>query len=101
MKGLLLPVRPKFSFHLKNYCPSNALLYLSYKDNNQTRGGLGRVCATGIYRSTENVGFSEIQTEIFLEWKAPQFFSPSLPPFHLKPTLFLEGLTVPAEITAK
>lgn len=69
-------------------------------DNNQTRGGLGRVCATGIYRSTGHVGFSEIQTEIFLEWKAPQFFSPSRPPFHLKPTLLLEGLTVPPETTA-
>ena len=80
MKGLLLPVRPKFSFHLKNYCPSNALLYPSYKDNNQTRGSLGRVCATGIYRSTGHVGFSEIQTEIFIEWKAPLFVSPSLPP---------------------
>ena len=27
------------------------LLYPTYKSNNQTRGGLGRVCATGMYRS--------------------------------------------------
>ena len=28
--------------------PSTALLYLAYRNNNQTRGGLGQVCATGI-----------------------------------------------------
>ena len=30
---------------------SAALLNPAYKNNNQTRGGLGRVCATGMYRS--------------------------------------------------
>ena len=38
---------------------------------NQTRGGLGRVCATGIYRSIEHVEFPKFQTGIFVEWKAP------------------------------
>ena len=39
--------------------------------NNKTRGGLGRVCATGMYRSTEHVKFPKFQTGIFVEWKAP------------------------------
>ena len=34
--------------------------------NNKTRGGLGRVCATGMYRSIEHV-------KLFVEWKAPLF----------------------------
>ena len=41
--------------------------------NNKTRGGLGRVCATGMYRSIEHVKFPKFQTGIFVEWKAPQF----------------------------
>ena len=45
--------------------PSTALLYPAYKNNNQTRGGLGRVCATGIYRSTGHVEFSKFQTGVF------------------------------------
>ena len=36
--------------------------------NNKTRGGLGRVCATG---SIEHVKFPKFQTGIFGEWKAP------------------------------
>ena len=39
--------------------------------NNKTRGGLGRVCATGMYRSTEHVKFPKFQTGILVEWKAP------------------------------
>ena len=39
--------------------------------NNKTRGGLGRVCATGMYRSIEHVRFPKFQTGIFVEWKAP------------------------------
>ena len=39
---------------------------------NKTRGGLGRVCATGMYRSIEHVKFPKFQTGIFVEWKAPQ-----------------------------
>ena len=36
-------------FHFdKIVVPSTALLYLAYRNNNQTRGGLGQVCATGI-----------------------------------------------------
>ena len=51
--------------------PSTALSYPAYKNNNQTRDGLGRVCATGMYRSTRHVEFPKFQTGIFVEWKAP------------------------------
>ena len=34
-------------------------------------GGLGRVCATGMYRSIEHVKFLKFQTGIFVELKAP------------------------------
>ena len=40
--------------------------------NNKTRGGLGRVCATGMYRSIEHVKFPKFQTGIFVEWKVLQ-----------------------------
>ena len=39
--------------------------------NNKTRGGLGRVCATGMYRSIEHLKFPKFQTGVFVEWKAP------------------------------
>ena len=39
---------------------------------NQTLGGLGHVCASGMYSSTKgNVEFPKFQTGIFGEWKAP------------------------------
>ena len=41
--------------------------------NNKTRGGLGQVCATAMYRSIEHAKF---QTGIFVEWKAP-FVTPA------------------------
>ena len=49
-----------------------ALLYPAYKNNNQTCGGLGPVCAIGIYRSIGHVEFPKFQTGIFVEWKAPR-----------------------------
>ena len=51
--------------------PSTALLYPAFKNNNQTRGGLGRVCATGMYRSIWHVEFPKFQSGIFVDWKAP------------------------------
>ena len=39
--------------------------------NNKMRGGLGRVCATGMHRSIEHVKFPKFQTGIFVKWKAP------------------------------
>ena len=58
-------------FHLTKLLSSAALLYPAYKNNNQTRGGLGRVCPTRMYRSTGHLKFLKFQTEIFVEWKAP------------------------------
>ena len=56
--------------------PSATFLHPSYKNNNQTPGGLGPVCATGMYRSMYRSigrGISKLsrQTGIFGEWKAP------------------------------
>ena len=52
------PLAPRvkwpFPFN-KIVVPSTALLYPAYKNNNQTRGGLGRVCATGMYRSISEI----------------------------------------------
>ena len=65
-------VGPKCPFPFdKIVVPSTALLYPAYKNNNQTRGGLGRVCATGMYRSIGHVEFPKFQTGIFVEWKPP------------------------------
>ena len=52
---------------------SAALLHPAYKNNNQTRGGLGGVCATGMHSSIGHVKFLKFQTGIFVEWKAPLF----------------------------
>ena len=62
------PKRP-FPFD-KIVVPSTTLLYPTYKNNNQTRGGLGRVCATGMYCSTGHVEFPKFQTGIFVELTA-------------------------------
>ena len=40
--------------------------------NNKTRGALGRVCATGMYRSIEQVKFPKFQTEFLLNGKRPR-----------------------------
>ena len=55
---------------------STALLYPAYKNNNQTRGGLGRVCAIEMYRSIGHVEFPKFQTGIFsLSGKGPWFIT--------------------------
>ena len=52
--------------------PSTAPLYIAYKNNNQTRGGLDRVCATGtMYRSIGHLEYPKFQTGIFIKWKTP------------------------------
>ena len=54
----------------QNCCPQyRSFLYPSYKNNNQTGGGLGRVYATGMYRSIGHVDFPKFQTGICVEWK--------------------------------
>ena len=66
-------VGPKCPFPFdKIVVPRIALLYPTYKTNNQTRGGLGRVCATRMYRSIGQVKFPKFQIGIFVEWKAPE-----------------------------
>ena len=58
------PVGPKCPFPFdKIVVPSPALLYPAYKNNNQTCGGLGRVCATECIVPLWN--FRNV------EWKAP------------------------------
>ena len=53
--------------------PPHFLYFLTspYKSNNQTRGGLGRVCATGMYRCIGHVDFPKFQIGVFVKWKAP------------------------------
>ena len=43
--------------------------------NNKTRGGLGRVCATGMYRSIEHVKFPKFQTGIFCWMESARHFA--------------------------
>ena len=58
-------------FHVtKLLSPVPTFFYPAYKNNNQTRGGLGGVCATGMYRSIRHVELPKFQTWIFVEWKA-------------------------------
>ena len=45
------------------------LLYPAYNYNNQTTGGLGWVCATGMYRSIAHVEFPKFRTQNFVEEK--------------------------------
>ena len=49
---------------------STAPLFPACKNNKETRGGLGRVCVTVMYRSIWHVEFPKFQTGIFVEWKA-------------------------------
>ena len=56
------------------------------------RGGLGPVCATGIYRSTGHMEFPKFRPKFFLNGKRPKVLLPPDPP------LSLEELTVPQEI---
>ena len=71
LTGLVGPKCP-FPFD-KIVVPSTTLLYPAYKNNNHTCGGLGRVCATGMYRSIGlgHVKFPKFETGIFVDWKAP------------------------------
>ena len=66
------PTEKSLSFG-KIVVPSTALLYPACSRNNkQTRGGLERICETGMNRSIGHVEFSKFQTKIFVEWKAPR-----------------------------
>ena len=61
MTGL---VGPKCPFLCdKIVVPSTALLYPAYKNNNQTRGSLGRVCVPEMYRF---IGLEHLEFPKFL-----------------------------------
>ena len=74
LTGLVISVgRTEMTLSIwQNVVPSTALLYPAYKNNNQTRGGLGRVWAAGMYRPVRQVEFPKFRTGIFVEWKAPK-----------------------------
>ena len=62
-------------FHLtKLFSQDRWSVYPAYKHDNQTRGGFGLVCATGMHHSAEHVDFPKFQTGIFVEWKARKVF---------------------------
>ena len=76
-----LSVRPTCHFALgKIVVPSTALLYLTYKNNDQTRGGLGRVCATGMCHSIHcgACGISKTANWNFCWWKASLHYQDQL-----------------------
>ena len=58
--------------------PSTALLYPAYKNNNQTRGGLSRVCTTGMCPLSK-WNFRNFKPEFFLNGKRPKTFRPIAP----------------------
>ena len=68
-----LSVRPTCHFALgKIVVPSTALLYLTYKNNDQTRGGLGRVCATRMCHSIQGTwNFRNFKLKFLLNGKHP------------------------------
>ena len=76
LTGLVISVgRTGMSFSIwQNYCPSTAVLYPAHKNNNQTRGGLGRVCATRM--GTRN--FRNFKSEFLLNGKRRPFLLSNL-----------------------
>ena len=59
----------------KIFVPSTAPLHPAYKNNDQTRGGLGRVCAIEMYRSIGHTGgnFRNSKPEFLLNGERPIF----------------------------
>ena len=57
---------PKSPFQFdKIVVPSTSFLFPAYENNNQTHGGLGWVCATGMYHSIGHMKFPKFQTRFF------------------------------------
>ena len=78
---VILVSRTKMSLSIwQIVVPSTALLYPAYKSNKQMHGGLGWVCATGMYRSIGRVEFPKCQTGNFGCMEAPQGYH--LPPIY-------------------
>ena len=71
MTGLVFSVgRTEMSLSFdKILVPRTALLNPAYKNNNHTCGGLGRVCATGMYRSIGHMEFPKFKPEFLLNGK--------------------------------
>ena len=61
----------QFGFTCRNLGPQAALWFPAHSYNNQTRGGLGRVCTTGMYRSIWYVEFWNFKPEFLLNGKHP------------------------------
>lgn len=84
--GLLwpvLPVRPEFLFPFAKLLSLVTFFCISL---NQMRGGSGRFCAAGIYRSNGHMEFPNSTRNFFLNGKRPKFLLPPDPPslFHFK-----------------
>ena len=60
----LLGPKSPFQFD-KIVVPSTSFLFPAYENNNQTHGGLGWVCATGMYHSIGHMKFLKFQTRFF------------------------------------
>ena len=57
---------PKSPFQFdKIVVPSTSFLFPADENNNQTHGGLGWVCATGMYHSIGHMKFLKFQTRFF------------------------------------
>ena len=74
LTGLVISVGwslgPKCPFPFdKIVVPTTALLYPAYKNKNQTRSGLGQVCATGMYHPLGTWNFRNFKPEFFLNRK--------------------------------
>ena len=61
----------QIGFTCRNLGPQAALWFPAHSYNNQTRGGLGRVCATGMYRSIWYVEFWNFKPEFLFNGKHP------------------------------
>ena len=70
----LLGPKSPFQFD-KIVVPSTSFLFPAYENNNQTHGGLGWVCATGMYHSIGHMKFLKFQTRFF-PLTFPIFVSP-------------------------
>ena len=67
-------------FIWQNCCPQyRSFVSCLQENNNNRRGGLGRVYATGMYHYIGHVKFPKFQTEIFVEWKAPPVANEKFP----------------------
>ena len=73
LTGLVILAWPKCPFPFdKIVVPSCALLCPAYKNNNQMRSGLGRVCANRMYHAIGYVNVQSFKLEFLLNGKHPK-----------------------------